>query len=61
MSPSKWGEDERKSTIRPMRSTSAISMLSEGDVSVFARMQQPQLRHICPSGPITSPSDCLAR
>ncbi|TFB07458.1 Axial budding pattern protein 2 [Trichoderma ghanense] len=35
MSPSKWGEDERKSTIRPMRSTSAISMLSDGDASVF--------------------------
>ncbi|UKZ91050.1 uncharacterized protein TrAFT101_006046 [Trichoderma asperellum] len=33
MSPSKWGEDERKSTIRPMRSTSAISAVSEGGTS----------------------------
>ncbi|KAL6863951.1 hypothetical protein J3F83DRAFT_762251 [Trichoderma novae-zelandiae] len=39
MSPSKWGEDERKSTIRPMRSTSAISMLSEGDASVFGERE----------------------
>ncbi|KAL7809208.1 hypothetical protein V8C44DRAFT_334799 [Trichoderma aethiopicum] len=39
MSPSKWGEDERKSTIRPMRSTSAISMLSDGDVSVFGERE----------------------
>ncbi|GFP56897.1 axial budding pattern protein 2 [Trichoderma asperellum] len=33
MSPSKWGEDERKSTIRPMRSTAAISAVSEGGTS----------------------------
>lgn len=34
MSPSKWGEDERKSTvIRPVRSTSAISLMSEGGKS----------------------------
>lgn len=36
MSPSKWGEDERKSTIRPirpMRSASAISLMSEGGTS----------------------------
>ncbi|KAH0492293.1 hypothetical protein TgHK011_007253 [Trichoderma gracile] len=39
MSPSKWGEDERKSTIRPMRSTSAISMLSDGDASVFGERE----------------------
>ncbi|KAH6609548.1 hypothetical protein Trco_002894 [Trichoderma cornu-damae] len=35
MSPSKWGEDERKSTIRPMRSTSAMSMSTEDGASVF--------------------------
>ncbi|RFU71875.1 hypothetical protein TARUN_10385 [Trichoderma arundinaceum] len=37
MSPSKWGEDERKSTIRPMRSTSAlsVSMLSDDGASLF--------------------------
>ncbi|PTB68647.1 hypothetical protein BBK36DRAFT_1112434 [Trichoderma citrinoviride] len=39
MSPSKWGEDERKSTIRPMRSTSAISILSDGDASVFGERE----------------------
>ncbi|KAM0524018.1 hypothetical protein ACHAPE_001273 [Trichoderma viride] len=34
ISPSKWGEDERKSTvIRPVRSTSAISLMSEGGKS----------------------------
>lgn len=34
MSPSKWGEDERKSiVIRPMRSASAISLMSEGGTS----------------------------
>lgn len=33
MSPSKWGEDEPKSTIRPIQSTSAISLMSEGGTS----------------------------
>ncbi|EHK39660.1 hypothetical protein TRIATDRAFT_296667 [Trichoderma atroviride IMI 206040] len=34
MSPSKWGEDERKSTvIRPTRPTSAMSLMSEGGKS----------------------------
>ncbi|KKP04115.1 hypothetical protein THAR02_03774 [Trichoderma harzianum] len=36
MSPSKWGEDERKSTIRPMRST---SVLSNGSSSVFGERE----------------------
>lgn len=39
MSPSKWGEDERKSTIRPMRSTGAISMLSDDGASVFGERE----------------------
>ncbi|UKZ75186.1 hypothetical protein TrVFT333_002862 [Trichoderma virens FT-333] len=39
MSPSKWGEDERKSTIRPMRSTSAISVLSDDGASVFGERE----------------------
>ncbi|KAL7959912.1 hypothetical protein V8C34DRAFT_98857 [Trichoderma compactum] len=36
MSPSKWGEDERKSTIRPMRST---SVLSDESSSVFGERE----------------------
>ncbi|KAL7908989.1 hypothetical protein GGI35DRAFT_423365 [Trichoderma velutinum] len=36
MSPSKWGEDERKSTIRPMRST---SVLSDDSASVFGERE----------------------
>ncbi|KAM0264431.1 hypothetical protein ACHAQJ_000622 [Trichoderma viride] len=39
MSPSKWGDDERKSTIRPMRSTSAISLLSDDGASVFGERE----------------------
>ncbi|KAL7789981.1 hypothetical protein V8C37DRAFT_385002 [Trichoderma ceciliae] len=39
MSPSKWGEDERKSTIRPIRSTSAISLLSDDGASVFGERE----------------------
>ncbi|KAL7939860.1 hypothetical protein V8C35DRAFT_17528 [Trichoderma chlorosporum] len=37
MSPSKWGEDERKSTIRPMRSASAISV--DDGASVFGERE----------------------
>ncbi|KAL6702149.1 hypothetical protein J3F84DRAFT_25477 [Trichoderma pleuroticola] len=36
MSPSKWGEDERKSTIRPMRST---SVLTDESSSVFGERE----------------------
>ncbi|KAL7949548.1 hypothetical protein V8C42DRAFT_351083 [Trichoderma barbatum] len=39
MSPSKWGEDERKSTVRPMRSTSAISVMSDDGASVFGERE----------------------
>jgi axial budding pattern protein 2 len=39
MSPSKWGEDERKSTIRPMPSMSGISLLSDDGGSVFGERE----------------------